>query len=660
MSDQKKPVIVEVDDADINWDALALEDIEIVGGQSTTGGAGSYAKDVGKGLAQGAAQTVTDIARLAPKLFGAPDPTAKGGAMGDIAAFAESATTDGQKLGKGIEQAAEFVLPGMAGEKAATFAGKAVPMLAKGPLRVATRMGTNSAVSGAHAGLHGQDPVPAALAGAAFTGVGEAGAGVARWIGRQAKPLIKSGLKLTDAELAAQATAKRKGLAGEQDEVAEFLLDKRWQHADQAEARLKEIETARNAGFAASTKPLNPAQEAHDALDALAARARKRSDGGVALLAAIEKERKRLVAGPLYKPGAAKPAPAQPIIAQGGGFSSTASGTAAPPPAHLLPGSSQPAQPIVAPPKPNGVAVGTTVTGTPETQALGAGNVRSVKPAFRVSQPTGTSFTIRHPQSVTGVQSAGSLPAQPGVSAQAPSSVQPPATPVPQRTQTSMTPAALTMNQTTPPVPTPITGRAAAPGGRIAPKRVMRDDVTATELKEMVELDAEDLKGLWGKQRYPVLKAKNKAHRKQLIEAAPDPDAMRALNAESGMAQRAKSGLDRMHKRQDNREVLSLPLKIGMSVVPSAAVGGGMAGGATGAATAAVATTSMAIAAHLLRNNPVKAGYRAKDLAAAVAANKPVVVAQILQKLGIGSIAEATAPDDIPREGNMTVTGGKP
>jgi hypothetical protein len=56
----------------------------------------------------------------------------------------------------------------------------------------------------------------------------------------------------------------------------------------------------------------------------------------------------------------------------------------------------------------------------------------------------------------------------------------------------------------------------------------------------------------------------------------------------------------------------------------------------------------------------VKAGYRAKDLAAAVAANKPVVVAQILQKLGIGSIAEATAPDDIPREGNMTVTGGKP
>lgn len=502
--------------------------------------------DFGEGILKGAVSTLTGAAHVVPKVFpGAKDQTQPGGFLHAADEFSKpDPNSTAQQAGHFLEQAGEFVIPGAAAEKFSATVGAKLPRLARIPLRMAV----NASANAAYAGLHDDNPAAAAVAGAAGTLAGSAASATGRWVGRRALPFIKSGLKLTDTELAQQASARFKGLAGEQDDIAKFLLEKRWTTPQEAEANLQRLGQERAAAYAASGAKMNPGQVMMDALDDLAAKARQQSDGGVELLGIIDREKKRLMTGPLSRAGTVAPQATTPSAAMGTG------------------------------------------TATPGKVDLTDGN----SPQFRI---TGTGWASPKPGVV--------------------------------RTTTSMFPAAEGPPTNGLSAPSPIVGP------KIAAKRVFRDDVSPAEVAQTIEADGKKLRGQWGKpNQAQATKAKNSALRIALKTEVPETQAMLT---EEGFSKRTKTSLDRMTKRSANRDVYGWPIKMG-SLAAAGAMGGGHV-------KSAIAIETLAVADQILRNNPLKAGYWAKDLADAVATKNAEKAGMILQRLGVGMASQLKTDD---------------
>jgi hypothetical protein len=621
---------------------------------------GDLTKDIGGGLVKGLAQTVSDFSGLAPRMFGAPDPRAKGGAMHGITEFAQP-KTKGEAVGKFIEQVGEFAIPGMSGEAVGAKLASKAPKLLRLPVRIGVNAGTNAA----QAALHEDDATVAGVAGGAGTVAGAGVFGIGRWVGSKAKPLVNSGLKLTDSSLSKQSTAKFKGLAGEQDAVAEFALKKRWLDPAEAEANLARIEAERNAMYATSPAKFNAGQTANQALSDLADRARLRTDGGVKTLAAVEKEKRRLLTGPLSKPGA--PKPKTPVATPSGpGWTGPALGTAPPGGPVFLdlkpnPGVQPEVPPAWAPSTATAAPTDsllTTLTPTERAPAV-------VPSPFSASTATPFSLGGTAPPAVKWRPKPVTLPSPtvvvPGgrsftaASSDVPAAGRPVTlTPTLPPSRGSVTASSTDIPPAQPPVAMRIAaGKSAPKSKKLAVKREFRDDVTAAEMKQHIEADGEELRDQWGQRKVnPALKAKNAAMRRSLQEGVdaklPQGATTSAdLLEESGLSQRLKKGLDASKKRRANLGPFSAPLLIGTgSAATSAAFGSG---------EAAAASLALAVGGHLIRNNPTRAGYLAADLAEAVANKNGVKAARILKHLGVG--LSATESQD--REGSMTITEPK-
>jgi hypothetical protein len=665
VSDPTKPQVWEVDDpvtghtVEFDWDKPTPPtdaDFEAVLAEYRKTSSdkelpmGDLTKDIGGGIVKGLAQTVSDFSGIAPRMFGAPDPRAKGGAMHGITEFAQP-KTKGEAVGKFIEQAGEFVIPGMAGEAVGAKLASKAPKL----LRLPVRIGVNSGTNAAQAALHEDDATVAGAAGGAGTAAGAGIAGLGRWIGSKAKPLVNSGLKLTDSSLSKQTTAKFKGLAGEQDAVAEFALKKRWLDPAEAEANLARIEAERNAMYATSPAKFNAGRTANQALSDLADRARLRTDGGVKMLAAVEKEKRRLLTGPLSKPGTPKPKP--PVAAPSGpGWAGPSLGTA-PPGGPVFLGLTP--APRVQPEVPPAWAP-STATAAPTDSMLTTLTPTEKAPTVvqsPFSASTGTPFSlaggpVTRPSPTAVVPGGRSFSA---ASSEVPAAGRPVTlTPTIPAGRPSVTASSSAIPSAQPPVAVPMSAGAKSPKPKkLAVKREFRDDVTAAEMKQHIEADGEELRDQWGQRKVnPALKAKNSSMRRSLQEGVdaklPHGATTSAdLLEESGLSQRLKKGLDASKKRRANLGPFSAPLLIGTSSAATSA--------AFGSGEAAAASIALAVGGHLIRNNPTRAGYLAADLAEAVASKNGVKAAQILKHLGVG--LSATESQD--REGSMTITEPK-
>jgi hypothetical protein len=131
----------------------------------------------------------------------------------------------------------------------------------------------------------------------------------------------------------------------------------------------------------------------------------------------------------------------------------------------------------------------------------------------------------------------------------------------------------------------------------------------------------------WGEQKGAQIeasKAVERAERDSLKDAVPE---VRPILARQGKGIRSAEILDRMEFRQANRDALSLPATV-------------MAAGEVAAGKVPI----MSFAVNWLRNNQMKAGIYADKLGKAIQRNDVQEVSAILNRLGVGTAAQATKP----------------
>jgi hypothetical protein len=138
------------------------------------------------GVMKGAGHTAVglgDLFRHIPGLRQLSDAAAGGNADASFAAADEALKPEGtaQKIGHGVEQAAEFLIPAGAAERgAATIAAKTAPLFRNAPrlvraaVKVAPRALTEALSSGSVAAAQGHDPTAAVAIGAATPMLGAA------------------------------------------------------------------------------------------------------------------------------------------------------------------------------------------------------------------------------------------------------------------------------------------------------------------------------------------------------------------------------------------------------------------------------------------------------------------------------------------------------
>jgi hypothetical protein len=155
--------------------------------------------------------------------------------------------------------------------------------------------------------------------------------------------------------------------------------------------------------------------------------------------------------------------------------------------------------------------------------------------------------------------------------------------------------------------------------------RELRTDVTPKEALERARANSKwDTRKSWGEQKGAQMEASKAVERalRDSVKAAV-PEAAPILKRQ-GSAIQTEKVLDRMAFRQANRDAVSLPATL---------VGAGE-----------LAQGKLPIigwAANWLRNNQLKAGVWSSSLDKAIKNGNAPLVADILQKMGVGSLAQA-------------------
>lgn len=189
---------------------------------------------------------------------------------------ATAPTTTAQRVGGGIEQAAEFLVPGAAGEKtAAAIAAKAAPYFSNAPrlVQAAVKMApaavNEAAKAAAVAAAQGGDPATAAAFGAAGPATGAAVSGVGRYAAERAEKLVLSAVKPTVASLRKIAGASATGLDVQANKLARFILDTGATTADKARTILTNAEQELQRVLSLKNAPTDAAERSIRYLTAL-------------------------------------------------------------------------------------------------------------------------------------------------------------------------------------------------------------------------------------------------------------------------------------------------------------------------------------------------------------------------------------------------------
>ncbi len=259
------------------WDKLA----------AISSAAEQFPRDVGTGIVKGAASTAVNLGQLVSDIPGFAEGVnalyRKLGIQGvdtkAALATAESElepTNTAQQIGRVGEQTAEFLAPVGAGERlAVTVAQKAAPVFRNAPRLVraavqgAPRVAAQAATTGGVATAQGGDPTSAAVMGGALPVVGGAVNAGARWVGRQAIPLVRAAIKPTVAAMKRIANASVEGIDAQATRLARFILDNRLTTGEQARAILTESERELQRVLSVKNAPTDAPQRAMKYLSAL-------------------------------------------------------------------------------------------------------------------------------------------------------------------------------------------------------------------------------------------------------------------------------------------------------------------------------------------------------------------------------------------------------
>jgi hypothetical protein len=134
--------------------------------------AGGMAEDFGKGILKGGLNTVNGVSNLIHKIpGGVGEALVPSSGLTAAKMYAQPANTT-QSVGKGVEQAAEFLAPGLGEEGAAAKLAEFAPQLGRAAAPIA-RMGVQALGSGAINKAQGGSFATGAAAGGAGAGIGE-------------------------------------------------------------------------------------------------------------------------------------------------------------------------------------------------------------------------------------------------------------------------------------------------------------------------------------------------------------------------------------------------------------------------------------------------------------------------------------------------------
>lgn len=192
---------------------------------------GEQVIEAGKGALKGAASTAVSLGRYVHKIPGVDT------AFGEIPDTAEAtlgleSSNTAQKVGRYVEQAAEYLLPGAAAEHvAAATTAKLLPYFRNAPrlvqaaVRMVPRAAANAGASAGVATVQHENPTTAALTGAAGPLVGAATREVGAWVGTKAEPLVRAAIKPTVAAMRRVAGASATGVDAQASKLVNFIIE---------------------------------------------------------------------------------------------------------------------------------------------------------------------------------------------------------------------------------------------------------------------------------------------------------------------------------------------------------------------------------------------------------------------------------------------------
>lgn len=162
--------------------------------------------------------------------------------------------------------------------------------------------------------------------------------------------------------------------------------------------------------------------------------------------------------------------------------------------------------------------------------------------------------------------------------------------------------------------------------------RQMRAAVPATEALDSARASSRwRTNKQWGEQKGTPTEAAKTVERAQRDAVKVAIPAARPLLATESKALQSQEVLDRMAQRAGNRDAVSLPAHV-----------------IAGAEIATGRVPLMAFAANWLRNNQMKAGIWADTLGKAIEKGNTPLVADILKRLGVGSLSQAAQAATAP------------
>lgn len=136
-------------------------------------------------------------------------------------------TNTAQRIGKGVEQIAEFMVPAAGAEKlAATVAAKTAPILGRAAPVVA-RAVTQGATSAGVAEAQGGDPMSAGLLAAAVPAAGVLAGGTARMLRKSSEGLVRAAIKPTVSAMKKISGTAGQGLDAKAESMVRFIIDNR-------------------------------------------------------------------------------------------------------------------------------------------------------------------------------------------------------------------------------------------------------------------------------------------------------------------------------------------------------------------------------------------------------------------------------------------------
>jgi hypothetical protein len=220
-----------------------------------------------KGGLKGAGETAVNLGSLVhkiPGVSGAVDALYGTHGVSQAAFGADSpvrqdlkAANTAQSVGKGIEQAAEFMIPAGGAQRVATTVASHLPKYT----RLLPHMAAQGATSAAVTTAQGGDPTKAAITGAVAPAVVRGAMGTARAIGNTAEPLVRAAIKPTVTAMRQVSGASGARLDAKAAQLVKFIVENKVTTADkaraifdEAEKELQRVLTAKNATTDAATR----------------------------------------------------------------------------------------------------------------------------------------------------------------------------------------------------------------------------------------------------------------------------------------------------------------------------------------------------------------------------------------------------------------------